>query len=198
MAKIEITPTSLVVRIEGFDRFLALICGVAGGFGPGWRSPWSMSPGSMPRLPRPVASGKAGRSPPSACQNMVALGRMFHHGEWAFWDVHDPDQAIAIHLHDEQYAKLVIGVDDPAGVAAEIARAVAAAERRGPGQGRRVPGRLAFTMVIASALLAVGIVELVLVALGTAPVIEVVLGLLVAWLVITLSSGWLIPRLTRR
>ena len=92
----------------------------------------------------------------------------------------------------------MIGVDDPAGVAAEIARAVPAMGRRGPGQRRGVPGRLAFTMVIASALLAVGIVELVLVALGTAPVIEVVVGLLVAWLVLTLSSGWLTPRLTRR
>jgi len=31
MAKIEITPTSLVVQIEGFDRFLALISGLSGG-----------------------------------------------------------------------------------------------------------------------------------------------------------------------
>src|ERR1039458_6916516 len=31
---------------------------------------------------------------------------------------------IAIHLHDEHYARLVIGVDDPAGAAGEIARAV--------------------------------------------------------------------------
>jgi hypothetical protein len=31
MAKIEITSTSLVVQIEGFDRFLALISGLSGG-----------------------------------------------------------------------------------------------------------------------------------------------------------------------
>ena len=28
MAKIEITPTSLIVHIEGFDRFLALLSGL--------------------------------------------------------------------------------------------------------------------------------------------------------------------------
>jgi hypothetical protein len=47
---------------------------------------------------------------------VVTIGRLVYRGEWAFWDVHDPDKAIAIHLHDEPYAKLVIGVDDPAGV----------------------------------------------------------------------------------
>jgi hypothetical protein len=36
---------------------------------------------------------------------------------------------IAIHLHDEHYARLVIGVDDPAGAAGEIARAVSSAGR---------------------------------------------------------------------
>jgi hypothetical protein len=40
--------------------------------------------------------------------------------------------AIAIRLHDEPYAKLVIGVDDPAGTAAEIAQAVSSAGRPGP------------------------------------------------------------------
>ena len=30
-----------------------------------------------------------------------------------FWDVHDPDKAIAIDLRDEHYGHLVIEVDDP-------------------------------------------------------------------------------------
>jgi hypothetical protein len=30
-----------------------------------------------------------------------------------FWDVHDPAGAVVIHLADERYARLVIGVDDP-------------------------------------------------------------------------------------
>src|ERR1700694_1473101 len=40
------------------------------------------------------------------------------------WDVHDPDKAIAIHLHDERYAKLVIGVDDPDATAEAIKAAI--------------------------------------------------------------------------
>jgi hypothetical protein len=46
------------------------------------------------------------------------------HGEWGFWDVHDPDKAIAIRLHDERYAKVIIGVDDPAAIATEIGAAI--------------------------------------------------------------------------
>jgi hypothetical protein len=198
MAKIEITPTSLVVHIDGFDRFLALICGVAGGFGGRVEVPLEHVAGVDASVPEAHRFWKGWTVTALSLQNVVALGRIFYRGEWAFWDVHDPDQAIAIHLQDEPYAKLVIGVDDPPGVTAEIARAVPPAGRRDPRQGRGAPGRLSFTMVIVAALLAVAIVELVLVALGIAPVIEVVVGLIVAWLVPTLSSGWLIPGLMRR
>ena len=56
---------------------------------------------------------------------------------------------------------------------------------------RRALGRLAFAMVVGSAVVALAILEIVLVSLGLAPVIDVVLGLIVVWLVVTLSSGWL-------
>jgi hypothetical protein len=46
-------------------------------------------------------------------------------------------------------------------------------------------------MVVGSAVVALAILEIVLVSLGLAPVIDVVLGLIVVWLVVTLSSGWL-------
>jgi hypothetical protein len=46
-------------------------------------------------------------------------------------------------------------------------------------------------MVIGSAVLVVAILEIVLTSLGLAPVIDVVLGLIVVWLVVTLGSGWL-------
>jgi hypothetical protein len=41
-----------------------------------------------------------------------------------FWDVHDPAKAVVIHLADERYARLVIGVDDPAATVAAIRRAL--------------------------------------------------------------------------
>lgn len=56
---------------------------------------------------------------------------------------------------------------------------------------RRALGRLAFVMVVGSAVVAVAILEVVLTSLGMAPVIDVVLGLIVVWLLVTLSSGWL-------
>jgi hypothetical protein len=34
-------------------------------------------------------------------------------GDRVFWDVHDADTAVVIHLADERSARLVIGVDDP-------------------------------------------------------------------------------------
>lgn len=46
-------------------------------------------------------------------------------------------------------------------------------------------------MVIGSAVLVVAILEIVLVSLGLAPVIDVVSGLIVVWLVVTLVTGLL-------
>jgi hypothetical protein len=46
----------------------------------------------------------------------------------------------------------------------------------------------AFAMVVGSALLVVAILEIILVSLGLAPVIDVVSGLIAVWLVVTLVS----------
>jgi hypothetical protein len=116
MAEIEITPTSLVVHIRGADRFFALK--------------------SQLEVPlEHIASVDA--SAPEARQiwhglrvagtnlpGVITAGRFIQHGEWAFWDVHEPDKAIVIRLHDEHYAKLIVGVDDPAAVASAISRAI--------------------------------------------------------------------------
>jgi len=189
MTKIEITPTALVVHIEGYDRFLALICGFSGGAKARLEVPLKHVAEVDASAPEAHRFWKGWTVAALALSDVVTIGRLVYRGEWAFWDVHDPDKAIAIHLHDEPYAKLVIGVDDPARVAAEIARAVSSAGRRGPGERRRALGRLALAMVIGSVVLVVAIVEAVLVSLGLAPVIDVVLGLIVSWLVVTLGSG---------
>ncbi len=49
-------------------------------------------------------------------------------------------------------------------------------------------GVAAFAMVVGSALLVVAILEIILVSLGLAPVIDVVSGLIAVWLVVTLVS----------
>jgi hypothetical protein len=116
MAEIEITPASLVVHIRGADRLLALksqlevplehIAAV------------DTSPPEAHQIWHGLRAG--GTNLPGA----ITAGRFIQHGEWAFWDVHDPEKAIAIRLHDEHYAKLIIGVDDPTAVAAAITAAV--------------------------------------------------------------------------
>ncbi|MHB8588529.1 MAG: hypothetical protein ACYDA0_06720 [Candidatus Dormibacteraceae bacterium] len=112
MAEIELTPTALIVHIRGVDQFFALK--------------------SQLEVPlQHVASVEV--SPPEARRiwhglrvggtnvpGVITAGRFIDHGEWAFWDVHDPDMAIAIHLHGDRYAKLVIGVGDPAATAQAI------------------------------------------------------------------------------
>lgn len=116
MADIEITPDHLIVHIRGADKFLALK--------------------SQLEVPLQHVAGVEA-SPPEAHQiwhglkmggsnlpGVVTAGRFLQEGEWAFWDVHHPSRAIAIRLHDEHYAKLVIGVDDPAGTVATITAAI--------------------------------------------------------------------------
>jgi hypothetical protein len=58
-------------------------------------------------------------------------------GEWAFWDVRDPERAVIIHLADERFARLVIEVDEPEASAAAIRQAIAGATSRArPGRPR--------------------------------------------------------------
>lgn len=116
MAEIEITPTSVIVHIRGADRFFAL----------------------QSQLEVPLAHiGEVAASVPEAhdiwhglrlggtnLPGVITAGRFLQDGEWAFWDVHDPDKAIAIRLRDEHYAKLIIGVDNPLATAQAITAAL--------------------------------------------------------------------------
>jgi hypothetical protein len=58
---------------------------------------------------------------------VISAGRFYSHGELVFWDVHEPEKAIAIALRDERYDKLVIEVDNPPQEIICIREAVAAA-----------------------------------------------------------------------
>jgi hypothetical protein len=55
-----------------------------------------------------------------------ALGRaVYAHGEHVFWDVQEPDRAIAIRLRDNRLDKLVIEVENPEQEIARIRQAIA-------------------------------------------------------------------------
>lgn len=114
MADLEISGSALVVHIRGVDKFLALasrleiplqhIASV------------EINPAEAHQVFHGLRMG--GTNLPG----VITAGRFLQGGQWAFWDVHDPSQAIAIYLHDDAYARLVIGVDDPRAAVATIRR----------------------------------------------------------------------------
>jgi hypothetical protein len=114
MAEVELTSTSLIVHIHGADRFFAM------------KSQFEVPLQHIASVDyaadeaRRVWHGL--RVGGTNIPGVITAGRFVEHGEWAFWDVHDPQRAIAIHLRDESYAKLVVGVEDPA-VTSEAIRA---------------------------------------------------------------------------
>ena len=65
------------------------------------------------------------RFPGTNVPGVLSAGTFSGHDGRVFWDVHDADKAIAIRLHDERYAKLVIEVADPDAAIASIEAALA-------------------------------------------------------------------------
>jgi hypothetical protein len=58
-------------------------------------------------------------------RGVVSAGRFYSRGQFAFWDVHDGANAIAIQLRDEHFDKLVIEVTEPEAEVDRIRRATA-------------------------------------------------------------------------
>ncbi len=95
MTHIEIDAATLTVQVQGLDKL------------------WAFK--SELRIPLSHISGAA-----------PAVDEAFYEREGrVFWDVCQPERAIAMALHDDRYAKLVIEVEDPAGEIAHFAMALA-------------------------------------------------------------------------
>jgi hypothetical protein len=69
-----------------------------------------------------VAQGwhKGLRAPGTHVPGVITAGTFYQEGERVFWDVHDPEKSVVIHLKDERYARLVIEAEDPPATAAAI------------------------------------------------------------------------------
>ena len=96
MAKIVITPTSLVVHIEGFDRFLALISGLSGGVKAQLEVPLEHVAGVDASVPEAQQIWKGWTVATLSLPHSVTVGRLVHvfgdrRDEWTCWDVTDPD-----------------------------------------------------------------------------------------------------------
>jgi len=53
------------------------------------------------------------RMPGTYVPGVITAGTFYQDGKRVFWDVHDPEKAVVIDLHDERYNELVVQVADP-------------------------------------------------------------------------------------
>lgn len=53
------------------------------------------------------------RMPGTNVPGVITAGTFYPDGKRVFWDVHHPEKALVIDLHDERYSELVVEVEDP-------------------------------------------------------------------------------------
>ncbi|HKV88636.1 MAG TPA: hypothetical protein VJT78_11625 [Candidatus Dormibacteraeota bacterium] len=116
MAELEIASEKLIVHITGVDKFFALASRLEVPLE--HISSVAVNPAEAHGVWHGLRMG--GTNVPG----LITAGRFLQGAEWAFWDVHDPSRSIAVYLHDESYARIVIGVDDPEAAAAAIRGAI--------------------------------------------------------------------------
>jgi hypothetical protein len=117
MTTIEIAAPDLIVRVEGFDQVLA--------FKSELRVPLVHIAGVEGAAADAARWFHGVRAPGTNIPGLITAGTFFESEGRVFWDVHNPERAIAIRLHDENYAKLVIEVADPSAAIAAIEAALA-------------------------------------------------------------------------
>ena len=117
MATIDITKDELIVGIHGWDRLFTLKSHLA--------IPLEHVAGAS-SAEQEASTWYKGLRFGTNIPGVLTAGAFYHHGNWIFWDVHDPKLAIAIHLHDERYERLIVQVEDPVATLASIDAAVGA------------------------------------------------------------------------
>ena len=115
MADIEIDSGQLIVHVRGVDQFFAMASRLEVPL---------VHISSVEVNPADAHQVWHGLRVGTNLPGVITAGRFLQSGEWAFWDVHDPNSAIAIYLHDDSYARVVIGVSDPEGAASAIRAAL--------------------------------------------------------------------------
>ena len=116
VARVELTEKALIVHVRGMDRLWALKSRL--------EIPLSHVVGAEvdPQIAQECHKGIRARG--THVPGVITAGTFYQEGERVFWDVHDPESTVMIHLRDERYARLVIEVDDPPATAAAIQRAL--------------------------------------------------------------------------
>jgi hypothetical protein len=114
VATVDIEGADLVVRVEGMDKLWALKSSLT--------IPLANVRGATAD-PGIVKDPKGVRAPGTYVPGVVVAGTFHHEGERVFWDVRDPAKAVVIELADEQYARLVVQVEDPRATVERIEKA---------------------------------------------------------------------------
>ena len=117
MAELQIVENRLIVHIRGVDKFFALASRLEVPLE--HISSVAVNPAEAHQIWHGLRIG-------TNLPGVITAGRFLQSGEWAFWDVHDPNSAIAIYLHDDSYARVVIGVNNPELAASAIRAAIGA------------------------------------------------------------------------
>jgi hypothetical protein len=118
MTTLEISEGNLLVRVRGLDRLWA--------FKGELRVPLAHIAGVEHAAEEARGWFHGIRAPGTNLPGVLTAGTFYEHDGRVFWDVHDPDGAIAIRLHDESYAKLIVEVADPDAAIATLEAALAA------------------------------------------------------------------------
>lgn len=117
MADIEIASGMLIVHIRGVDQFFAMASRLEVPLE--HISSVEVNPADAHQVWHGLRVG-------TNVPGVITAGRFLQSGDWAFWDVHNPNNAIAIYLHDDSYARVVIGVNDPEAAASAIRTGIGA------------------------------------------------------------------------
>jgi len=105
MVDLSVAEGKLVIHVEGADKFFALKSTL--------EIPLQHIAG-IRADPEAARGGWHGlRMPGTQIPGWVTAGTFYQHGQRVFWDVHNPEKAVVIELHDERYRELIVEVADP-------------------------------------------------------------------------------------
>jgi hypothetical protein len=116
MAEVTIEGGNLIVRVRGVDKVWALKSEL--------EIPLAHVAGAERDQEEASRWYHGIRLPGTNVPGVITAGSFYRHGERAFWDVHHPENAVAIRLRDESYGRLVVEVEDPDATIAMILNAV--------------------------------------------------------------------------
>ena len=114
MAEIEDTGDTLVIHVMGWDRVWALKSQLT--------IPIAHLVGAEPAGEEARRWWQGIKIAGTRIPGVITAGTFYSDGGRVFWDVHDADRAVAIHLRDDHYTELVVEFDDPEAAIALVNR----------------------------------------------------------------------------